>query len=75
MVTDPSGSALLSTDEAECRQVTVVDGVFDNVNEAPGGCAHMLGVATVGTPVQLMPYDDTPNNGGEYKVWLTPVGS
>ncbi|MDB4961148.1 MAG: hypothetical protein JWP01_1147 [Myxococcales bacterium] len=25
--------------------------------------------------VQLFPYLDTPNNGGEYKVWMTPVGS
>jgi hypothetical protein len=24
--------------------------------------------------VQLMPYDDTPNRGGVYKVWMTPVG-
>ena len=23
--------------------------------------------------VQLIPYLDTPNNGGEYKVWITPV--
>lgn len=25
--------------------------------------------------VQLMPYADTPNNGGEYKAWATPVGN
>jgi len=24
--------------------------------------------------VQLYPYDDTPNRGGVYKVWMTPVG-
>ncbi|MCE9679864.1 hypothetical protein LZP69_11890 [Shewanella sp. AS1] len=23
--------------------------------------------------IQLYPYDDTPNNGGVYKVWITPV--
>lgn len=75
MVTDPPGKTLLSTDAAECRQVNVVDGVFDNVDAAPAGCAHALGSAPVGTPVQLIPYNDTPNNGGEYKVWLTPVGA
>jgi len=74
MVTDPSGATLLSTDIAGCRQVTVVNGAFDNV-DAAGACGHALGVAVVGRPVQLMPYDDTPNNGGEYKAWLTPVGS
>src|SRR5262249_6322119 len=74
MVTDPSGATLLSTDPAGCRRVTVVNGVFDNV-AAAGACAHATGTALVGTPVQLMPYDDTPNNGGEYKAWLTPVGS
>jgi hypothetical protein len=74
MVTDPSGATLLSTDAAGCRQVTVVNGTFDNV-AAAGACGHATGVAIVGVPVQLIPYDDTPNNGGEYKVWLTPVGS
>jgi hypothetical protein len=74
MVTDPSGAELLSTDNAECRQVEVVGGVFDNV-DAAGGCGHALGASQVGFPVQLMPYNDTPNNGGEYKVWLTPLGS
>ncbi|ABV87100.1 hypothetical protein [Shewanella pealeana] len=24
--------------------------------------------------IQLYPYDDTPNNGGVYKAWITPVG-
>ena len=26
-----------------------------------------------GFPVLLMPYADTPNEGGEYKVWVTPL--
>src|SRR5438034_401440 len=26
-----------------------------------------------GTPVQLLPYDDTPNSGGEYSVDLAPA--
>src|SRR5262247_868490 len=62
MVTNPSGDVLLSTDPAECRQVTVVNGEFNNVL-ASGACAHATGSAPVGVPVQLIPYDDTPNNG------------
>jgi len=71
MVTDPSGKTLLSTDPAECRQVTVVNGVFAGVVVA-GGCEHATGSTPGGSiPVQLLPYEDTPNNGGEYKAWLT----
>jgi hypothetical protein len=73
MVTDPSGASLLSTDAAECRQVLVTGGVF--AGSTGPACQHADGGADVGTPVQLMPYLDTPNNGGEYKVWLTPVNS
>lgn len=74
-VTDPSGELLLSTDPVACRVVTVaggrVVGVPPNV-----ACAHRLGVydaANSTMPVQLMDYLDTPNRGGEYKAWLTPV--
>ncbi len=72
MVTDPSGKTLLSTDIAACRQVTVSGGVFaGSVNDC-----HKDG-ATIGgsVPVQLMPYNDSPNNGDEYKAWLTPASS
>ena len=42
-------------------------------------CAHLTGVDVdhndVGAiTVQLMPYNPTPNPGGVYKVWVTPVG-
>jgi hypothetical protein len=74
-VTDPSGKTLLSTDAASCRQVTVISGVFSSVS-ASGACAHVLGTSPDGgISVQLMPYDDTPNNGGEYKAWVTPVAN
>ena len=76
MVTDPSGKTILSTDPARCRQVNVVGGVFFNLLGT--GCDHVAGQKLPGTgglPVQLMPYLDTPNPGGEYKAWLTPVGS
>jgi hypothetical protein len=77
MVTDPSGKSLLSTDAAVCRQVTVANGIFSGVVTPPagGGCnAHVTGLTPALYPtVQLMPYLDTPNNGGEYKAWLTPA--
>ena len=73
-VTDPSGKKLLSTDAAKCRQFTVAGGIITSV--APSGsCAHVTGVDIDhgATTVQLMPYLDTPNPGGVYKVWATLV--
>lgn len=73
-VTDPSGKTLLSTDPVSCRRVEVdASGRF--VSVAPSGsCAHATGTDAEdgGITVQLFPYLDTPNNRGEYKVWLTP---
>lgn len=73
-VTDPSGANLLSQDEARCRQFTVSNGVIDGV--VATGCEHVTGVDVdhSATTVQMMPYADTPNNGGVYKVWVTRVG-
>ena len=74
-VTDPSGKTLLSSDPVSCRQFTVdANGVIQNVT-AGGGCAHATGLSgeNGGITVQLFPYDDTPNNGGVYKVWVTPT--
>ena len=74
-VTDPSGKTLLSSDDVECRQFTVdASGVIEGV-VAAGGCEHATGTdgEDGGATVQLFPYDDTPNNGGVYKVWVTPV--
>ena len=71
-VTTPSGD-LLSTDPAVCRQAVVSGGKMDGAFDV-GGCQHAN--ATAPNPdngslgVQLIPYDDTTNNGGEYKVWL-----
>jgi hypothetical protein len=75
-VTDPSGKVLLSTDQAKCRQFVVEGGIITSVAPAAlAGCAHKTGtdVDHGAMTVQLMPYDDTPNNGGVYKVWATPV--
>jgi hypothetical protein len=72
-VTDPSGKVLLSSDAVECRRFTVNDsGVIEGV--VVTGCEHSTGAdgEDGGATVQLFPYDDTPNNGGVYKVWVTP---
>jgi hypothetical protein len=73
-VTSPSGKTLLSTDPAQCRQFTVTAGIISSVDPS-GTCAHVTGLdADHGAvTVQLLPYDDTPNPGGEYKVWVTMV--
>lgn len=76
-VTDPSGKTLLSTDAAGCRQFTVSNGIINGVQPAKDfGCPHLTGtdIDHGATTVQLLPFNDTPNNGGEYKVWATPVG-
>lgn len=74
-VTDPSGKTLLSTDPAACRQFTVSAGIIVSTAPSPAACAHVTGVDVDhgATTVQLMPYSDTPNPGGEYKVWVTMV--
>ena len=75
-VTDPSGAVLLSTDPIECRMLQVINGRVSGVPAAT--CVHATGpfnAANGSTPVQLMPYLDTPNHGGEYKAWITPVAA
>ncbi len=67
-VTDPSGNVLLSSDAIGERAFQVTTGVIT----AYLGSTHNWNV--VGPPeivVQLCPYADTPNPGGEYKVWAT----
>jgi len=70
-VTDPSGTVLLSTDSIDERKVRVSGGVFTQYL----GTTHAVGSGRCpgAISVALFPYDDTPNPGGEYKVWLTPV--
>lgn len=71
-VTDPSGKTLLSTDAAQCREFAVSNGTIQGVE---GPCPHAFASNSVdgGTTVQLMDYNDTPNPGGEYKVWVESV--
>jgi hypothetical protein len=77
MVTDPPGKTLLSTDIAACRRFTVTGGIITGlVTSGPTcGAPHATGtdVDHGAKTVQLMPYNDTPNHGNEYKVWATPV--
>lgn len=74
-VVDPSAKDLLSSDKAVCRQLEVIGGYVKGVSPASvsAGCAHVNGTAnsiTGAIPVQLYPYNQTPNNGNEYKVEL-----
>ena len=75
-VTDPSGKTLLSTDNAVCRRLAVVDGRVSGVPLSP--CTHAIGTlnpANGTVPVQLAPFSATPNKGNEYKVWIIPADS
>jgi hypothetical protein len=54
------------------RKVRVLGGIIKYYL----GTTHHVGVGKCGSvTVQLMPFNDTPNPGGEYKVWMTPVES
>jgi hypothetical protein len=71
MVTDPSGGVLLSTDGVTDRQFRVQGGVVvQNLGTHATGSGKCGGIS-----IQLMPFDDTPNPGGEYKAWVTPVAN
>jgi len=74
-VTDPAGSVLLSTDAIEQRRVTVSGGKITGYSGTSADCQHQVGLGKCpgAISVQLMPFDPTPNPGGEHKVWITPV--
>jgi len=74
-VTDPSGKTLLSSDPPECRVFHIdATGLISGVGD-PEGCGHLTGVDVDhgALTVQLWPFDATPNSGGVYKVWVTPL--
>jgi len=73
-VTDPSGKKLLSTDPVIDRCVTVKNGII--TGNCPSGTHNENPSADAGggNVIELCPFDDTPNNGGVYKAWITPVG-
>jgi hypothetical protein len=74
-VTDPSGATLLSTDDPEDRLVRVSGGVLViDPNDDPPITVHLTSPVEGkcgGVTVQLAPFANTPNPGGEYKVWMT----
>jgi hypothetical protein len=81
-VTTPN-DVLLSTDSGWCRMISVgSDGRFAGAFDPGGGLCttgvHANGATNPanggGVSVQLIPYLDTTNNGGEYKVWLIEAG-
>jgi hypothetical protein len=72
-VTDPSGKKLLSTDSIECRRFRVTDGIISYEPGASCTTPHSTGIDQDhgGQTIQLVPYSDTNNPGGVYKVWAT----
>jgi hypothetical protein len=83
-VTDPSGQQLLSTDPVSNRRFQVSNGVIVAYT-GTGAASHPagmdqdhpeLGAMTIRLANDTCPadYANTPNNGGVYKVWATPVG-
>jgi hypothetical protein len=85
-VTDPSGTTLLSTDVVNNRRFHVsTDGVI-TAYTGTGGPIHPIGIdqvhpelgaITISLANTSCPNDflDTPNNGGVYKAWVTPVAN
>lgn len=82
-VTDPSGQTLLSTDPVSNRRFEVQGGVIVAYTGV-GGPVHPTGLSqdhpelgsiTIRLANTDCPSDylDTPNDGGVYKVWATPV--
>lgn len=74
MVTSPSGgppSVLLSSDALAMRKVHV--GASGEFSSYTGSHDQGVDVDDGSVTVQLMPFLPTPNPGGEYKAWLTPV--
>lgn len=70
-VTDPAGATLLSSDRLPDRIVRVVGGVFVSASST-----HAVALGPCGSKiVQLYPFLRAPDGAGEYKVWITPVGS
>jgi hypothetical protein len=65
-ITNPSGTVVLSSDAISHREFTVSGGVIVSANDHPT-VASLCG----GVGVQMAPFNDTPNNGGVYKAWVT----
>lgn len=85
-VTDPSGKTLLSTDKVLNRSFHVTGGIIVAYT-GTGGPIHLTGLdqdeqgaitirlANLNCGSQTPDFLPTPNNGGAYKVWVTPTSS
>ncbi len=76
-VTDPSGKTLLSTDPVINRQFHV--NALGVISGLSGAGNHNTAVDTDhaaqgAMTIELCPFNNTPNPGGVYKAWVTPVG-
>ena len=70
-VTSPDGATLLSSDAIAEREFAVSGGV---ITTNLGTHSSMANTGPCGgIALQLIPYADTPNSGGVYKVWVTRV--
>jgi len=67
-ITNPSGTVLLSEDDIAFREFTVSGGVIVSANNH---AVVPAGAPCNGVRVQMIPFADTPNNGGVYKAWIT----
>jgi len=65
-ITNPSGTVVLNMDDISHRHFIVSGGVIVSAVDHPT-VASLCG----GVGVQMVPFDDTPNNGGVYKAWVT----
>jgi hypothetical protein len=85
-VTDPSGQTLLSTDVVNNRRFHVSTNGVISAYTGTGGAPHPIGMdqvhpelgsITIGLANTTCPADylDTPNSGGVYKAWVTPVAN
>ena len=74
-VTDPSGGTLLSSDGIGARKFQVTGGEITTNLGVPAHAASAPdpAVSCGSLVIQLMPFNDTPNNGGVYKAWITRV--
>jgi hypothetical protein len=79
MVTNPSGSVLLSLDPVADRKFAVsgafggrITGNLGNVATHPNGLSHCGGIS-LRAGKDLGDYADTDNGGGVYKLWITRV--
>lgn len=73
-VTDPAGKKLLSTDDIKERRFEVEGGIITQYLGTPA--THNWEVVeeiSGAIVIQLWPFGKTPNKGGVYKAWATPV--